>query len=100
MMGEMARLRVLVPSLALALIAVACPGQQQSTGQLDLGDENAGSEAQGPQPPTGEAGPEDDKPAGEGIALLDFRAPAVGGGTVDGTDYQRRDVMIWFWAPW
>ena len=32
--------------------------------------------------------------------VLDFTAPALGGGTVDGSDYAGKDTAIWFWAPW
>jgi len=24
----------------------------------------------------------------------------VAGGTLDGRDYEGRDVVLWFWAPW
>lgn len=33
-------------------------------------------------------------------AVLDFSAPAVGGGQVVGADYAGRDLALWFWAPW
>jgi hypothetical protein len=32
--------------------------------------------------------------------ILDFSAPALGGGTVEGADYAGADLAIWFWAPW
>jgi hypothetical protein len=32
--------------------------------------------------------------------VLDFSAPSLGGGTVNGSDYVGKDVAIWFWAPW
>jgi hypothetical protein len=39
--------------------------------------------------------------ASPGVAeLLDFTAPALGGGTLRGADYVGKDVAIWFWAPW
>lgn len=31
---------------------------------------------------------------------LDFSAPAVDGGTVQGGDYAKSGVALWFWAPW
>lgn len=33
-------------------------------------------------------------------AVLDFTAPQLGGGTVEGADYAGKDTAIWFWAPW
>jgi hypothetical protein len=32
--------------------------------------------------------------------VLDFTAPRLGGGTVEGADYAGKDTAIWFWAPW
>jgi len=32
--------------------------------------------------------------------VLDFTAPSLGGGSVNGSDYVGKDVAIWFWAPW
>ena len=32
--------------------------------------------------------------------VLDFSAPRLGGGAVDGSDYVGQDLAIWFWAPW
>jgi hypothetical protein len=32
--------------------------------------------------------------------LLDFQAPKLGGGTVNGSDFAGKDVAMWFWAPW
>ena len=31
--------------------------------------------------------------------VLDFTAPAVGGGRVAGSEFAGRDVAMWFWAP-
>ncbi|KOX16967.1 redoxin domain-containing protein [Nocardiopsis sp. NRRL B-16309] len=33
-------------------------------------------------------------------AHLDFTAPAVGGGDVEGADLAGDPVVLWFWAPW
>jgi len=33
-------------------------------------------------------------------AVLDFSAPELGGGTVEGAEYAGKDLAIWFWAPW
>jgi len=32
--------------------------------------------------------------------ILDFAAPKLGGGTIQGSDYAGQDLAIWFWAPW
>jgi hypothetical protein len=32
--------------------------------------------------------------------LLDFTAPLVGAGTVQGAELAGRDLAVWFWAPW
>jgi hypothetical protein len=31
---------------------------------------------------------------------LDFVAPDVRGGQVEGADLAGQDLVIWFWAPW
>jgi hypothetical protein len=41
-----------------------------------------------------------DAPEAAEAGLLDFTAPAVGGGQVAGADYAGRDLALWFWAPW
>lgn len=54
----------------------------------------------GPAPPPGTpttAGPEVAAPV---PAVLDFAAPALGGGSVRGADYARTGLALWFWAPW
>lgn len=35
-----------------------------------------------------------------GSAILDFKAPKLGGGQVVGNEFANKDVAIWFWAPW
>jgi hypothetical protein len=35
-----------------------------------------------------------------GAALLDFKAPKLGGGQVIGSEFVGKDVALWFWAPW
>lgn len=39
-------------------------------------------------------------PSHAGAKILDFTAPQLGGGTVEGADYAGKDTAIWFWAPW
>jgi hypothetical protein len=51
----------------------------------------------------GRASVSSEPPAGStksGAALLDFKAPKLGGGQVVGSDFAGKDVALWFWAPW
>ena len=32
--------------------------------------------------------------------ILEFTAPKLGGGQVEGSEFQGSDLAIWFWAPW
>ena len=32
--------------------------------------------------------------------VLDFEAPLLSGGSLDGETLAGRDVAFWFWAPW
>jgi len=34
------------------------------------------------------------------VKVLDFSAPQLGGGAVNGVRYAGKDLAIWFWAPW
>jgi ABC-type glycerol-3-phosphate transport system substrate-binding protein len=73
----------LVRRLAAALVALALGAAACS---------QAGTTAGGGPPSTSTS---------PGVAeLLDFTAPALGGGTLRGADYAGKDVAIWFWAPW
>ncbi len=88
MMGVSTLARPSVVLGALATVAVAC---SSVTGIIDTS----------PTPPApgspSVAGPESpDQISG----VLDFSAPRVGGGAVDGADYTGKDLAIWFWAPW
>lgn len=38
-------------------------------------------------------------PNAEAPAALQFSAPAVGGGSIDFTQYAGQTVVLWFWAP-
>ena len=33
-------------------------------------------------------------------AILQFKAPLLAGGALDGTTYTGKPVAFWFWAPW
>ncbi len=44
------------------------------------------------------SGPSSTGPA-QVVEVLDFSAPLVGGGTIDGSSLAGRAVLLWFWAP-
>lgn len=69
------RTRLLAATMALALLAAACGGDE-------AGDASA------------DTGPVDDN------ELLDFRAQSIDGSTVDVDSLTGTDLVIWFWAPW
>ena len=33
-------------------------------------------------------------------AILQFKAPLLAGGALDGTTFTGKPVALWFWAPW
>ncbi len=70
--------------LAMAVLAAAC----SSTPEAATVPSRSTAPATGASP--GSAVP----------ATLDFTAPRLGGGTLNGADYAGHDTAIWFWAPW
>lgn len=50
--------------------------------------------------PAEEAGSGDGGSGGGTPEALDFTAPTVDGGEIDGADLHGRPVVLWFWAPW
>ncbi|MEX2440418.1 MAG: hypothetical protein WD739_11185 [Actinomycetota bacterium] len=85
-------LRPAVLVVAMGLVAAACSSSpsQPPAGPAAQPSSNA---AQGT--PDAGAGREPKVPQ-----VLDFSAPQLGGGTVEGASFAGRDVAIWFWAPW
>jgi hypothetical protein len=77
----------------LATVAVAC--SSAGTTVADPPSSTAASPSASTVPPSRSvAGP-------TGVPeVLDFTAPSLGGGSVNGSDYVGKDVAIWFWAPW
>ena len=71
---------------ALAAVAVACSSADPVTANGPTGTAVAPSRSVR-------------SPAGV-PEVLDFSAPSLGGGSVNGSDYVGKDVAIWFWAPW
>jgi hypothetical protein len=76
--------------LALAVVAslVACSDADQRRN-------DAGATVPGTTASLSAQAPTDALPA-----VLDFSAPRLGGGTIEGADYQGQDLALWFWAPW
>lgn len=52
------------------------------------------------RPPAGQAVSTGSARAGAAPAVLQFKAPLLGGGALDGTTYTGKPVAFWFWAPW
>lgn len=82
-------------TLALALSSCAPSSPDTSPGPAATGA--SPSAAPSPQPTEPSDDPTDDV---EVPRELRFTAPALGGGTIDGSDYAGSDLVIWFWAPW
>ncbi len=94
----------LVVGLALAMVASACAsGSSGSSGGALPADDRVSSSPEATQAPaTGGEG--DGKEATSAPAavpeILDFQAPLVGGGTLEGAELAGAPVAVWFWAPW
>ena len=89
--SKLARLSVIVG--AVALVGVAC-----SSSRTDVADPPSATGV----PPSATAVPPSESVAGPVPVpeVLDFSAPRLGGGAVEGSDYAGKDLAIWFWAPW
>lgn len=96
-----------------AVLATACGGAAPQVGGLPtdgMASEPASNPPDGMSPSEAMVSDESEMagsepaatadPAPEALAALDFQARAVGGGTVDGTDYAGRRTVLWIWAPW
>ena len=86
-LGRMHRRWALGTVLTLAVVAAACgsdPADDGTTSSPARGGTSASPDAPTPVLPD----------------VLDFEAPLLGGGTLDGESLAGRDVAFWFWAPW
>lgn len=82
--------------VVIALLAGACSSVPERPGAEPERAPTLGpSAASKPVGPVAGTGPSADVPQ-----VLDFSAPQLGGGTVDGASFAGRDIAIWFWAPW
>lgn len=106
-----ARLSAFALTAALVLVVTACGGGQSPEGPAaDADGAGAAGEQDAPAPETPADGADGtDTPAGTpeqgpdtpaSAAPLQFTAPALSGGQIDGTDYAGEDVVLWMWAPW
>lgn len=77
----------------VALTTAACDAGGSTT------DDATPSRTAAGQPSTGPSGATDDPPPVV-AEVLDFEAPLLGGGTLEGESLAGRDVAFWFWAPW
>lgn len=85
------RIRSTACAVVLVALAAAC-SSAPAADPTQVADPTRSS-------PTPVAGPE--APVPEGVPeVLDFTAPKLGGGTLEGADFAGQDVAIWFWAPW
>ena len=85
------RVGTVVVLAGLALVAAGCGGGDD--GAQSGGAQSGGAQSGGAQPPA--SAPAEARPA-----AFAFSAPALGGGTVEGSDYADTGVALWFWAPW
>lgn len=89
---ERTPLGIVAAAAATALLVAGC-------GAPDGGGEAApqdGAEASSSGADAAQGGGGGQSPA----EALDFTAPAVGGGEIDGAELQGEPVVLWFWAPW
>ncbi|MGI8427403.1 MAG: hypothetical protein ACR2FO_08690 [Actinomycetota bacterium] len=83
-----AQIRLIAAILSTFLLA-ACSGQNQAGGKVTF-------ETSSPKPGAVESPGVVESKGG----LLDFQAPKLGGGVVNGADFAGQDLALWFWAPW
>lgn len=86
--------------LLLSVIGSACAGSKSEPG-VDFTSPSSGTPAsQAPQEPPAPSSSGTALSSSEAAKVLDFKAPKVGGGLVNGNDYLGKDVAAWVWAPW
>jgi hypothetical protein len=102
--GHPRSVAALAAALALAFVAGACASGSRSAQETRAPTgprvSTAPSVAQTPNQGDGDdlAGPTPEPATVP--AILDFEAPLVGGGTLDGAELAGAPVAVWFWAPW
>jgi len=72
------RLRLIAPTVALAVLLAACGTGEASTA---AGDGTAST-------------------AGRNVAPASFTADRLGGGELSSSSLDGKDTVLWFWAPW
>jgi hypothetical protein len=82
-----------VSAVALALLAAACGGGITTT---TSGATPSSSSITAP----GSSSPPASPSRATVPEVLDFEAPLLGGGSLQGADLAGKDVAFWFWAPW
>jgi len=77
------RTAIIFTAILATLLLSACANNGKGSGKVSFGEP---SHTQGAVKSQG--------------SLLDFRAPKLGGGVVNGNDFAGQDLALWFWAPW
>ncbi len=92
-----------VIAIAALVLAGAAAGCSDARSPADVGSASTidvpGSASTAQVPASTVEVPGSDTPGADVPAALDFRAPLVGGGEFDGTEFAGRPVVFWFWAP-
>lgn len=79
-------------TVVVALTVAACGGGVAAPDASSSRPASAPASAVSPGGPSGAATTVPD--------VLDFTAPRLGGGTIEGAQYAGSPLAIWFWAPW
>ena len=77
--------------IAMLLVAVSCSRAAP--------EGTAASNLPSPTATAGPAGSSSPQPVAV-PSVLEFEAPLLAGGTLQGASLAGRDVAFWFWAPW
>jgi hypothetical protein len=86
-------------ALGLALLASACASGDGATTDAGVSP-GEGAVTSSPAPSSGGTG-SGPPPAPAAVPeILDFEAPLVDGGTLEGAELAGAPVAVWFWAPW
>ncbi|KIH97703.1 hypothetical protein LP52_17840 [Streptomonospora alba] len=96
---ERTSLSIVAAAAATALLVAGC-GALGGEGEAAPQD-GAEASSSGVDAAQGGDGGEQGEGGGRSPAeALDFTAPTVGGGEIDGAELQGEPVVLWFWAPW
>jgi hypothetical protein len=83
----------LVSGVALSLVLSGCGTETSETAETAKDQPRTTTSTKAADAGRSEA-------SGGTVDLLSFTAPAIGGGQVDGSTFQGRPTLLWFWSPW